>query len=92
MAILKPKARHPAPKHGSTKQEGSPITKNMDSLLHFSSSLFIYGSVSFRATIIRYGMANRSVKDCRVGRTRPPRNDKSGGVCGETEQFPERNV
>ena len=27
-----------------------------------------YGSVSFRATIVRSGMANRSVKDCRVGR------------------------
>ena len=36
----------------------------------------IYGSVSFRATIVRYGMANRFVKDCRVGRTRPPRNDR----------------
>ena len=30
-------------------------------------SLF-QGSVSFRATIVRYGMTNRSVKDCRVGR------------------------
>ena len=68
VAILKPKAWHPAPKHGSTKQEEVPITKNMDSLLHSASSLFIYGSVSFRATIVRYGMTNRSVKDCRVGR------------------------
>ena len=54
-------------------------------------SLF-QGSVSLRATIFRSGIANRIVKDCRVGRTRPPRNDKSGGFCGETEQFPERNV
>ena len=38
----------------------------------------IYGSVSFRATIVRYGMANRFVKDCCVGRTRPPRNDRIG--------------
>ena len=30
-------------------------------------SLF-QGSVSFRATIVRSGMANRFVKDCRVGR------------------------
>ena len=30
-------------------------------------SLF-QGSVSFRATIVRYGMTNRIVKDCRVGR------------------------
>ena len=36
------------------------------------------GFVSFRATIVRYGMTNRSVKDCRVGRTRPPRNDIIG--------------
>ena len=47
--------------------------------------------VSFRATIVRSGMANRSVKDCRVGRTRPPRNDKSGRFCGKSEQFSERN-
>ena len=38
-------------------------------------SLF-QGSVSFRATIFRFVMTNRSVKDCRVGRTRPPRNDR----------------
>jgi hypothetical protein len=23
---------------------------------------------------------------------RPPRNDKSGGFCGKTEQFPERSI
>ena len=40
-------------------------------------SLF-QGSVSFRATIFRFGMTNRIVKDCRVGRTRPPRNDRIG--------------
>ena len=78
VAILKPKAWHPVAKHGSTKQEEIPITKDMDSLLHSASPLFIYGSVSFRATIVRSGMANRSVKDCRVGRTRPPRNDRIG--------------
>ena len=90
-AILKFEAWHPVAKHGSTKQKEIPIIKNMDSLLHSASSLFIYGSVSFRATIVRYGMANRSVKDCRVGRTRPPRNDKTDRFCGKTEQFPERN-
>ena len=37
----------------------------MDSLRR---SAFFQGSVSFRATIVRYGMANRFVKDCRVGR------------------------
>ena len=67
-AILKFEVWHPAAKHGSTKQEGSPITKKGDSLRRFAASLFIYGSVSFRATIVRSGMANRSVKDCRVGR------------------------
>ena len=36
---------------------------------------FFQASVSFRATIVRFGMTNRFVKDCRVGRTRPPRND-----------------
>ena len=36
------------------------------------------GFVSFRSTIFRFVMTNRSVKDCRVGRTRPPRNDRIG--------------
>jgi len=35
-------------------------------------------AASFRATIFRFGMTNRFVKDCRVGRTRPPRNDRIG--------------
>ena len=39
------------------------------------------GSVSFCSTIFRFGMTNRIVKDCRVGRTRPPRNDKTGRFC-----------
>ena len=29
MAIFKPKVWHPVAKHGSGKQDGSPITKNM---------------------------------------------------------------
>ena len=41
VAILKLKAWYPAPKHGSTKQEEIPITKNIDSLLCSASSLFI---------------------------------------------------
>ena len=45
------------------------LSQKTGDLLHRSaSSLFIYGSVSFRATIVRSGMTNRSVKDCRVGR------------------------
>ena len=37
------------------------------------------GFVSFRSTIFRFGMTNRIVKDCRVGRKmRPPRNDRIG--------------
>ena len=36
------------------------------------------GFVSFRSTIFRFVMTNRFVKDCRVGRTRPPRNDRIG--------------
>ena len=49
-------------------------------------------AASFRPATFRYGMTNRIVKNCRVGRTRPPRNDKLDGFCGKTEQFPERNV
>ena len=75
VAIFKPKAWHPVTKHGSTKQAGSPITKKgIRCVVLLPLSLF-QGSVSLRATIVRSGMANRIVKDCRVGRTRPPRND-----------------
>ena len=53
-------------KRGSTRQEEIPITKNRRY------------ATSFRPAIVRYGMTNRIVKDCRVGRTRPPRNDRIG--------------
>ena len=66
VAILKFEAWHPVAKRGSTRQEESPITKNMRY------------AASFRPAIVRYGMTNRIVKDCRVGRTRPPRNDRIG--------------
>ena len=79
-AILKPKAWHPVAKHGGTKQKGIPITKNMRY------------AASFRPAIFRYGMTKRIVKDCRVGRTRPPRNDKSDRFCGEMKRFSERKV
>ena len=42
-AILKFEAWHPGTKHGSTKQEGSPITKNM----RFATS-FRFPSLSFK--------------------------------------------
>ena len=69
VAILKSKVWHPVAKHGSVKQDRSPITKKhgIRRFIPLSLSLF-QGSVSFRATIVRYGMANRFVKDCRVGR------------------------
>ena len=38
-------------------------------------------AASFRPAIFRYGTTKRIVKDCRVGRTRPPRNDKTGRFC-----------
>ncbi len=46
-----------------------PITKTWDSPLH--SALSLYSKVLFRSrsTVVRYGMANRFVKDCRVGQT-----------------------
>ena len=51
-------------------------------------SLF-QGFVSFRATMVRSGMANRFVKDCRVGRKmRPPRNDtKLAGFMKKPASF-----
>ena len=79
MAIYKPKVWHPVAKHGSTKQKRKPYHKKwICCVVPLPLSLF-QGSVSFRATIVRFGMTNRSVKDCRVGRKmRPPRNDRIG--------------
>ncbi len=68
VAILKFEAWHPVAKHGSTKQKEIPITKTWIRRFILLPLSLIYGSVSFRATIVRSGMANRSVKDCRVGR------------------------
>ena len=68
VAILKFEAWHPVAKHGSTKQEGSPITKKgIRCFIPLSRSSF-QGFVSFHPTIVRSGMTNRFVKDCRVGR------------------------
>ena len=48
VAILKFEAWHPAPKHGSTKQKGSPITKNMGIAASFCV-LILYFKVLFRS-------------------------------------------
>ena len=48
VAIFKPKVWHPVAKHGSGKQDGSPIAKNM----RFAASLrflFLYFKVLFRS-------------------------------------------
>ena len=66
VAILKFEVWHPVAKRGSTKQEEIPITKN------------VRYAASFRPAIFRYGTTKRIVKDCRVGRRRPPRNDRIG--------------
>jgi len=66
--------------------------RETDSTAHSAFSASFSDSGSFRFIMLRSGMANRSVKDCRVGRTRPPRNDKTGRFCRKTEQFSERNV
>ena len=93
VAIFKPKVWHPAPKHGSTKQEGIPITKTWIHCFILLSLSSFQGSVSFRATIVRSGMASRFVKDCRVGRTRPPRNDtKLAGLMKKPASFLHQNV
>ena len=49
---------------------------------------FNNGRISLRSPAVpRSGMPSRSVKDCRVGRKRPPRNDKSGRFCWKTKRF-----
>ena len=55
--------------------------------------LLLEAQISLRSpAALRSGIPSRSVKDCRVGRTRPPRNDKFGRSCGKTGQFSKRNV
>ena len=94
VAILKPKARHPGTKHGSTKQEEIPITKNMDSLASFRFlTLYLWFCfVPCNHNSLRNDKSFRQRLPRRAQKLRPPRNDKSGGFCGKTEQFPERNV
>ena len=48
MAIFKPKVWHPVAKHGSGKQDGSPITKNMRFAASFCF-LFLHFKVLFRS-------------------------------------------
>ena len=61
VAIYKPKVWHSAAKHGSTKQKRKPYHKKwIRCFVPLPLSLF-QGSVSFRATIVRFGMTNRSV-------------------------------
>ena len=73
VAILKSKVWHPVAKHGSTKQAGILIAKNMSF------------AVSFRLTIFRYGMTNRIVKDCRVAALLAM--TKSVGLIENTERI-----
>ena len=93
-AILKFEAWHPAPKHGSTKQEGSPITKKGDSLRCLASSFFIlrFCFVPRNHSSFRDGKSFRQRLPRRAQKLRPPRNDKTDRFCGKTKQFPERNV
>ena len=44
------------------------------------------------SAVLRFGMPCLWLKDCRVGRTRPPRNDKIGGFCGEMGRFANSKV
>ena len=91
VAIFKPKVWHPVAKHGSGKQDGSPITKNMRFAASFRF-LFLSGfcfvpsnHISFRDDkLFRQRLPRRAQN------LRPPRNDKSGRFCGKMGQFPER--
>ena len=47
---------------------------------------------SVRAAVLHFGMPCRCVKDCRVGRTRPPCNDKIGWFCGKMGRFENSKV
>ena len=68
--------------HGETwehETKGNPYHKKQEIRCFVPLPLSSFqGFVSFRSTIFRFGMTNRFVKDCRVGRTRPPRNDRIG--------------
>ena len=90
VAIFKPKVRHPAPKHGSTKPEESPITKNVRFAVSFRF-LFLHLKVLLRS-VLPYFVPGWQIVSLKIAascaKSRPPRNDKSGRFCGKTEQFP----
>ena len=77
VAILKPKARHPTAKHGSTKQEEIPITKNMDSLalFRFLALYLWFCFIPRNHSSFRDGKSFRQRLPRRAQKLRPPRND-----------------
>ena len=79
VAILKPKVCASRGEAREYEARRNPYHKKHGIRRFISLSLSLFqGFVSFRATIVRYGMTSRFVKDCRVGRVRPPRNDRIG--------------
>ena len=93
VAILKFEVWHPVAKHGSTKQEEIPITKNrrFAASFRFLALYLWFCFVPLNHISLRDGKSFRQRLPRRAQKLRPPRNDKFGGFCGETKQFPERN-
>ena len=79
VAILKVKVWHPAAKHGSAKQEGSPITKNRRFAASFRF-LSLYSKVLFRSVLSRFCFVphnHRSLRDGKSRRLRLPRRARA---------------
>ena len=72
----------------------NPYHKNMRFAVSFCClTLYLWFCfVPRNHSSFRDGKSFRQRLPRRAQKLRPPRNDKSGGFCGKTEQFPERNV
>ena len=91
----------------SRKRQGSSpcacvLFSNTHYFLCFYWALFLFSSLNARcSSFFRSGIPYCQLKDCRVGRTRPPRNDTSGGfasfrkeiqTCDDVKRrFPQEN-
>ena len=79
---------------GARNKKESLSQKTGDLLHRFAPAFLIsrFCFVTRNHSSLRNDKLFRQRLPRRAQKLRPPRNDKSGGFCGKTEQFPERNV
>ena len=88
--------RHGIPWRGTgARSKKKSLSQKTGDLLHRFAPAFLISRFCFVTRnhgSFRDDKSFRQRLPRRVQKLRPPRNDKSGGFCGKTKQFPERNV